>query len=63
MRRLIKAHPTRLWTLHELAHRADLSLADAEIAVEGLVAHGELVRKGSEHYTRPVSGEEDPCGA
>jgi hypothetical protein len=62
MRRLIKAEPTRLWSVQELAHWAGLPLADAQILVEGLVAHGELVRKDPEHYTRPLAGGDELHG-
>jgi len=54
LRRLLEAQPTRLWSLHELARAADLSLTDAKLAVEALAGHGELVRKGGEHYARPA---------
>ncbi len=47
----------RVWSVGELAQTIGLSLVDAKSAVEGLVACGELVRKGGDHYARPGRGE------
>ncbi len=58
LRRLVDLEPDRVWTLGELAQGTGLSLVDAKIAVEGLVACGELVRKGREHYACAVRAEE-----
>ncbi len=46
-----------VWSLAELAQAAGLSPLDAKPAVEDLVACGELIRKGWEHYARPVRGQ------
>jgi hypothetical protein len=57
VRRLAKMHPDRLWTLRELAVEAGLDLIATKIAAERLIAHGELIHQGDEHYRRPVDGE------
>lgn len=54
VRRLVTRQPDRVWTLREIADGVGLSLTDTKIAVERLVVQGELVRKGAEHYRRPV---------
>ncbi len=46
----------RLARLPELAHANGLALTEVNVAVERLVAHGELIRRGN-RYRRPV-GEE-----
>ncbi len=58
LRRLVDLEPDRVWTLRELAQGTGLSLLDAKVAVEGLVFHGELVRRGGDHYARPVRGDD-----
>ncbi len=61
VRRLITLHPHRLSSLRELAHANGLSLTEVNIAVERLVVHGELVRRGN-RYRRPI-GEERGTGS
>ncbi len=56
VRRLVTVHPHRLSSLRELAHANGLALTEAKVAVERLIAHGELIRRGN-RYRRPV-GEE-----
>ncbi len=56
VRRLVTLHPHRLSSLRELAHANGLALTEVKVAVERLVARGELIRRG-DRYRRPV-GEE-----
>ncbi len=57
IRKLIEQHPTRVWSLAALSEEGGLSLTDAKVAAEHLVALGVLVRKGGDHYGRPLSGD------
>ncbi len=58
--RVAELDTRRVWSLGALAQMAGVSLGDARIAVEELVACGELTRKGGEYYARPRSEQQRP---